>query len=243
MPGSCIKIVHSVQTLERSGYIAGPPLSEKRPAAHGGFYDRYQQYGKDVAALEASGACAAHRPAGRADLGDVVHPKPASAGGQGGAAPHPGKFRLGGGPGPEAPGPEEILERAHDRSAAEEDLREALPELREIALETVAAQGYDYDVTAELTDAAFPTREYDGFTLPAGEYLALRLVIGAGEGHNWWCVVFPPLCAQTTTDVAQTAMAAGLDGGDVSLLTEESQGYVLKFKSIELWEGLRQRFG
>lgn len=138
---------------------------------------------------------------------------------------------------------EEILERAHDRSAAEEDLREALPELREIALETVAAQGYDYDVTAELTDAAFPTREYDGFTLPAGEYLALRLAIGAGEGHNWWCVVFPPLCAQTTTDVAQTAMAAGLDGGDVSLLTEESQGYVLKFKSIELWEGLRQRFG
>ena len=138
---------------------------------------------------------------------------------------------------------EEILERAHDRSVAEEDLREALPELREIALETVASQGYDYDVTAELTDAAFPTREYDGFTLPAGEYLALRLVIGAGEGHNWWCVVFPPLCAQTTTDVAQTAMAAGLDGGDVSLLTEESQGYVLKFKSIELWEGLRQRFG
>lgn len=138
---------------------------------------------------------------------------------------------------------EEILERAHDRSAAEEDLREALPELREIALETVASQGYDYDVTAELTDAAFPTREYDGFTLPAGEYLALRLVIGAGEGHNWWCVVFPPLCAQTTTDVAQTAMAAGLDGGDVSLLTEESRGYVLKFKSIELWEGLRQRFG
>ena len=138
---------------------------------------------------------------------------------------------------------EEILERAHDRSAAEEDLREALPELREIALETVASQGYDYDVTAELTDAAFPTREYDGFTLPAGEYLALRRVIGAGEGHNWWCVVFPPLCAQTTTDVAQTAMAAGLDGGDVSLLTEESQGYVLKFKSIELWEGLRQRFG
>ena len=138
---------------------------------------------------------------------------------------------------------EEILERAHDRSAAEEDLREALPELREIALETVAAQGYDYDVTAELTDAAFPTREYDGFSLPAGEYLALRLVIGAGEGHNWWCVVFPPLCAQTTTDVAQTAMAAGLDGGDVSLLTEESRGYVLKFKSIELWEGLRQRFG
>lgn len=138
---------------------------------------------------------------------------------------------------------EEILERTHDRSAAEEDLREALPELREIALETVAAQGYDYDVTAELTDAAFPTREYDGFTLPAGEYLALRLVIGAGEGHNWWCVVFPPLCAQTTTDVAQTAMAAGLDGGDVRLLTEESRGYVLKFKSIELWESLRQRFG
>ena len=67
------------------------------------------------------------------------------------------------------------------------------------------------------------------------------LVIGAGEGHNWWCVVFPPLCAQTTTDVAETAMAAGLGEEDVGLITER-EGYVLKFKSVEFWNALKQRF-
>ena len=136
---------------------------------------------------------------------------------------------------------EGILRAAPDRDTAERRLRLALPELEQLAEETVRAGGYDYDVTAELTDTAFPTREYGDFTLPAGEYLALRLVIGAGEGHNWWCVVFPPLCAQTTTDVAQTAMAAGLGEEDVGLITEQ-EGYVLKFKSVELWNALRQRF-
>ena len=68
---------------------------------------------------------------------------------------------------------EGILRSAPDRAAAERRLRLALPELERLAEETVRAGGYDYDVTAELTDPAFPTREYDGFTLPAGEYLAL----------------------------------------------------------------------
>ena len=136
---------------------------------------------------------------------------------------------------------EGILRAAPDRAAAEQRLRLALPELERLAEDTVRSAGYDYGVTVELTDTAFPTRAYDGFTLPAGEYLALRLVIGAGEGQNWWCVVFPPLCAQTTTDVAQTAMAAGLGEEDVGLITEQ-EGYVLKFKSVELWNTLRQRF-
>jgi len=135
---------------------------------------------------------------------------------------------------------ENILRAAPDRAAAETSLREALPELTALAQEAIAAEGYGYGVTAELRDTVFPTREYDGFTLPAGEYLALRVVIGEGAGHNWWCVVFPPLCMETTTDLAQTAMAAGLDEGDVGLLTETG-GYALKFKSIEIWESLKEK--
>ena len=106
--------------------------------------------------------------------------------------------------------------------------------------EKTHAEGYDYPVTAELKETAFPTKEYEGFTLPAGEYLALRIIIGEGEGHNWWCVLFPPLCTQETTDVSSAAMAAGLSEDDIRLITEENNGYVLKFKSIELWEKLRQ---
>ena len=96
-------------------------------------------------------------------------------------------------------------------------------------------------MTAELRPTVFPTKEYEDFTLPAGEYLALRVVIGEGEGHNWWCVVFPPLCAETTSDLAETAMAAGLTEDQVALITE-SDGYVLRFKAVELWERLKAYF-
>lgn len=135
----------------------------------------------------------------------------------------------------------EILEQSANRDEAETTLRESLPEIERLAAEEIAAEGYDYGVTAELTDTTFPTREYDDFTLPAGDYLALRVVIGAGEGHNWWCVVFPPLCTAATTDLAQTAMSAGLSDDDVKLITEAGEGYVLKFKSIEIWETLKAK--
>ena len=132
----------------------------------------------------------------------------------------------------------ELLEQSADRQEAEALLRGNLLELENLAAEEIAAAGYDYPVTAELTDTTFPTREYDGFTLPAGEYLALRIVIGEGAGQNWWCVVFPPLCTTASADVPASALAAGLTQEDVNLITEEP-GSVLKFKTVELWERLR----
>ena len=134
-----------------------------------------------------------------------------------------------------------LLEQAGDRRQAEMLLRQALPELEEAAAREIAANGYDYPVTAELVDAAFPTKEYDGFTLPAGEYLALRVVIGQGGGQNWWCVVFPPLCAAASGDVPAAALAAGFTEEEVGLITEEDQGYALRFKAVEWWEALQER--
>lgn len=134
----------------------------------------------------------------------------------------------------------EILENSSDRSEAEQVLNNDLSNLQTIAEQEIQAEGYDYPVSTELQETVFPTKEYDGFTLPAGDYLALRIVIGEGQGHNWWCVIFPPLCTQETTDVASAAMAAGLSDDDVKLITEDGGGYVLKFKSIELWEKVKQ---
>lgn len=134
-----------------------------------------------------------------------------------------------------------LLEQAGDRRQAEMLLRQALPELEEAAAREIAANGYDYPVTAELVDAAFPTKEYDGFTLPAGEYLALRVVIGQGGGQNWWCVVFPPLCAAASGDVPAAALAAGFTEEEVGLITEEDQGYALRFKAVEWWEALQEK--
>lgn len=135
----------------------------------------------------------------------------------------------------------ELLTQAGDRGEAETLLRSALPELEELAARELRANGCDYPVRAELTDTEFPTREYDGFTLPAGEYLALRVVIGQGAGRNWWCVVFPPLCTAASADIPTAALAAGLTEDQVRLITEEDRGYVLKFKAVEWWEELRAR--
>lgn len=133
---------------------------------------------------------------------------------------------------------EPILTEAADRREAEALLQERLWELEEMAAGEIRANGYDYDVTIKLEDTMFPTREYEGFTLPAGRYLALRAVIGAGEGQNWWCVVFPPLCAAAAAEVPEAALAAGLSSGQVGLITEENQSYVLKSKLVEFWRTL-----
>ena len=136
----------------------------------------------------------------------------------------------------------EILRQSRGMADAERKLDSALPDIEAAAREKVALEGYDYRVSARLEQTEFPTKEYDGFALPAGEYLALRVVIGEGAGQNWWCVVFPPLCTAAATDLEETAIATGLDEKDLSLITEEHQGYVLKFRSLELWETLRQWF-
>ena len=136
-----------------------------------------------------------------------------------------------------------VLQRSADMEDAQVRLREELTRIEDIAQREIAAQGYDYPVTAQLASTEFPLKEYDGFSLPAGEYMALRLVIGEGEGQNWWCVVYPPLCSAAATDMHRTAVAAGLTDDDVSLITEEDAGYVLRFRSVELWEQLRQWLG
>ena len=128
-----------------------------------------------------------------------------------------------------------LLERVADRQEAERILRRHLTELEQVAKDTVRAAGYVYDVNVELSMTDFPTKEYDGFSLPAGEYLALRVLIGEAAGQNWWCVVFPPLCTAVSSSVAVTALAAGMDEEQVRLITEEN-GYILKFKTVEFWQ-------
>jgi len=116
---------------------------------------------------------------------------------------------------------------------------ERLPQLQAVAEATVAAEGYDYPVKAEVCRMYFTTRQYDTVTLPAGQYDAVRLSIGAGEGQNWWCVMYPPLCVGAATDRKQaTALWSDrqqdlVDGGD---------RYVVKFKVVEWVQSLLSLF-
>lgn len=92
-----------------------------------------------------------------------------------------------------------------------------------------AAEGRGVSVT--LTRESYPVREYEGFTLPAGVYDSLRVILGEGRGHNWWCVVFPPLC----TGEAESADILAAMGEDNYALITGAEGYVFRFRILELW--------
>ena len=93
-------------------------------------------------------------------------------------------------------------------------------------------------VTVTLGPERYPSREYETFSLPAGVYTSLRVTLGAGEGHNWWCVIFPPLCMESS--LSDRAVET-LSDDDVKLITEDGDGYVLRFRLLELWGKLTER--
>ena len=86
-------------------------------------------------------------------------------------------------------------------------------------------------VTDSLGKEFYPTKSYDNFALPAGEYESLRIILGEGEGQNWWCVVFPPLC---TNAVSAGKLQSVMNETDYAIVTEED-GYTLRFRTLEIW--------
>ena len=107
-----------------------------------------------------------------------------------------------------------------------------------IARAAQAAAG-ERPVRVSLGPEHYPTRDYGTFALPAGVYTSLRVTLGAGAGHNWWCVIFPPLCAQAAGLSEQAVQE--LSDDDVRLVTESDGGYVVRFRLLELWDALVQR--
>ena len=138
----------------------------------------------------------------------------------------------------------EILDGSASREDAEELLAPRLDELAAAASGALLEAGCGDEVTAALVDEWFPTKVYDGFSLPAGRYRALKITIGAGQGHNWWCVVFPPLCLGAVTEHSvETAAGDALSGDQVALITGQDGGYVLKFRLLEWWGELTGKAG
>ena len=95
-----------------------------------------------------------------------------------------------------------ILDGAEDLGEA--IAQEKLPEIVELAEETLRENGCDSNVTAELADVEFDKRVYGDITMPAGTYRALRIKIGAAQGHNWWCVMYPAMCIPLASQPADT---------------------------------------
>lgn len=132
-----------------------------------------------------------------------------------------------------------VLESLRDAMADVTDAAQAkayieahLPQIEQAANEALAAAGCADTASVSLQPEAFTRRVYDTFSLPAGLYDALRITIGEGKGHNWWCVVFPSLCIPTTEEgFADVAAGAGFSGQLTDTLTGE---YEVRFLLLDL---------
>ena len=113
-----------------------------------------------------------------------------------------------------------VLQGAANESAAAAVISGRLPGIRQVAQQTVQLAGSDKPVQVFYGVTAFPVKSYGSVIFPAGNYQALKIVIGPGQGKNWWCVLFPPLCYVDLTQAAQdlsggqqiVPVAAGRDG-------------------------------
>ena len=132
---------------------------------------------------------------------------------------------------------EEGLQDLTDADAAVDYVARMLPKVEAAANRCLQAAGFSDSVQVSLTEEAFPTRDYDTFSLPAGVYRALRVVIGEGEGRNWWCVVFPQLCMGE--DFVETASVAGVDEELAGTLEGDRE---IRFWLLEKWGELKNRF-
>lgn len=133
-----------------------------------------------------------------------------------------------------------ILADAADRDQAEQLLRAELPRLTACAEETLRGEGCELPVSMILDNEIYPTRTYGSLSFPSGEYLSLRAVIGSGEGRNWWCVLFPPLCLSAATSAEANkddCISVGLTGEQYKIITEtDSTTYRIRFRFLEVLE-------
>lgn len=111
---------------------------------------------------------------------------------------------------------------------------ESLEELYRLSKEYLESQGSNYDVKTEVVKEFFETRVYDDFTLPAGIYSSLKITIGEGKGHNWWCIIFPSVCLSACSE----SMSDYLSEDEMELV---NSGYTAKFKVVEVYEKIKSK--
>lgn len=121
-----------------------------------------------------------------------------------------------------------------------------LDSFKEIALNTIKENGYNYDLNIEIGNFHFPTKSYGDISFPAGNYDALKIEIGDAIGQNWWCVLFPPLCfVNSSTGVvpadSKNTLKENINSESYEIISEgnnsndNTSDIKIKFKIIEFF--------
>lgn len=122
---------------------------------------------------------------------------------------------------------------------AEKYFSENKDSLTEIANRVIRENGFQYTATVTLTEEFYETRQYGDLTFPAGVYTSLRVILGEGKGHNWWCVMFPNLCVPVAGDIeTEDDELDDLSPGGKEVVEEK---YQVKFKIVEFYERLKNK--
>lgn len=138
----------------------------------------------------------------------------------------------------------QVLAGAESRGECEEIVASQLDHIVQTAEAVIAEEGYDYEVDAFLREVEFPVKTYGSYTFPAGDYEALEVVIGAGEGHNWWCVMYPNMCFsgsvyEVVDEEAEDALEEVLSADEYAEIMS-SGNYEIQFKYLTFLNGLRE---
>ena len=128
----------------------------------------------------------------------------------------------------------QTLSQAESLEQAQELAGRLLPQMLDTARQTAAAQGCTLPITGEVGELSFPAVSYEGYTLPAGEYQAVRIQLGEGEGHNWFCVLYPAVCLDSSV-----ALEQGMSSQQKEMLTHP-EDYEIRFALLDglmaLWD-------
>ncbi len=117
-----------------------------------------------------------------------------------------------------------------------EDVKQSLDMFERVANDVLKEEGFSYTATAEYGRYNFPTKHYENFSLPKGEYNAVRIRLGRAEGENWWCVLFPPLCMVDAATEESEELLKETFGENYSVVAKSEKLPVkIKFKIAEMF--------
>ena len=135
---------------------------------------------------------------------------------------------------------EDLFNDAKSKIDAEKVIAENIQDINNVAYAVILNNGYNYPVKTEITNMYFTTRYYNNYTLPSGMYDALRITIGNGKGHNWWCVMYPTICVSPVEEKDEKAKEA-FEEKQYDIVTNTKLQY--KFKIVEIFEKICSCFG
>ena len=137
---------------------------------------------------------------------------------------------------------EEIFGENFSLEDMKKNAGEKLEAINKIAEEVLSENGFSYGSNAEFVNMEFDARKYGELTMPAGNYDAVRITLGEAKGHNWWCVMYPPLCIPAAQEAVSDEERAEeyFDGSEMDML-ENPGDYEIRFRCVDIYKSFKEK--